>query len=96
MLGAAAAKCVETLRQEGCDGQIIMVCQEPHNPYDRIKVTKVLDADGSKLQLRTDDFYKVVLWFNLYPSLTSCRRMSYTVTIIVFYLYNELFSYRRQ
>lgn len=60
MLGAAAAKCVETLRQEGCDGQIIMVCQEPHNPYDRIKVTKILDADGSKLQLRTDDFYKVV------------------------------------
>uniref|UniRef100_A0A1B6EXH2 Rieske domain-containing protein n=2 Tax=Cuerna arida TaxID=1464854 RepID=A0A1B6EXH2_9HEMI len=56
--GAAAAKCVETLRQEGCDGQIIMICKEPYNPYDRIKVTKVLDADISKIQLRGDNFYK--------------------------------------
>ncbi|XP_046670742.1 apoptosis-inducing factor 3-like isoform X3 [Homalodisca vitripennis] len=56
--GAAAAKCVETLRQEGCDGQIIMICKEPYNPYDRIKVSKVLDTDISKIQLRGDNFYK--------------------------------------
>jgi len=56
--GAAAAKCVETLRQEGCDGQVIMVCKEPYNPYDRIKVNKVLDSEPAKIQLRSDEFYK--------------------------------------
>lgn len=36
-----------------------MVCKEAYNPYDRIKVTKVLDASIAKFQLRSDDFYKV-------------------------------------
>ncbi|XP_054272168.1 apoptosis-inducing factor 3-like isoform X3 [Macrosteles quadrilineatus] len=56
--GAAAAKCVETLRQDGFDGRITMVCKEPYVPYDRIKVSKMLDSEPSKIQLRPEDFYK--------------------------------------
>jgi len=55
--GPSAAVCVETLRHEGFTGRIVMVCKEPYLPYDRIKLSKAMDSDISKLQLRTQDFY---------------------------------------
>ncbi|KAK3928509.1 Apoptosis-inducing factor 3 [Frankliniella fusca] len=56
--GAAGACAVETLRQEGFSGKIIMVTSEQALPYDRIKLSKMLDADITKLQLRQESFYK--------------------------------------
>lgn len=56
--GAAGACAVETLRQEGFSGKIVLVSSEPALPYDRIKLSKMLDAELSKLQLRPESFYK--------------------------------------
>lgn len=56
--GPSGATCVETLRQEGFTGSITLVCKEDALPYDRVKLSKALDIDVAKLQLRTSDFYK--------------------------------------
>ncbi|XP_069966083.1 apoptosis-inducing factor 3 isoform X4 [Bactrocera oleae] len=55
--GPAAAVCVETLRQEGFSGRIVMLCREPCLPYDRIKLSKGMDIPLDKLEFRTADFY---------------------------------------
>ena len=41
LLAPAAASCVETLRQEGYTGRIVMISKEPYLPYDRTKLSKV-------------------------------------------------------
>lgn len=56
--GPAGATCVETLRQEGFTGKITMICKENYLPYDRVKVSKSMDVDIEKIQLRSDAFYK--------------------------------------
>jgi len=56
--GPAGAICVETLRQEGFQGDIVLVCKESFLPYDRIKATKAMDFDVEKAQFRNDQFYK--------------------------------------
>lgn len=55
--GPAGAVCAETLRQEGFTGRIVMVCKEDVVPYDRVKVSKVLDFDIQKAVLRPLLFY---------------------------------------
>ncbi|XP_011251245.1 apoptosis-inducing factor 3 isoform X2 [Camponotus floridanus] len=55
--GPAGATCAESLRQEGFTGRIVMVCRENVVPYDRIKVSKVLDFDVQKAALRPPKFY---------------------------------------
>jgi 3-phenylpropionate/trans-cinnamate dioxygenase ferredoxin reductase subunit len=40
--GLAGQRCAETLRHEGFDGPIRMVCAEPHRPYDRPPLSKQL------------------------------------------------------
>lgn len=56
--GPAGATCVETLRQEGFEGQITLVCKENYLPYDRVKVSKAMDFNIESAQFRTDQFYK--------------------------------------
>ncbi|XP_011684461.1 PREDICTED: apoptosis-inducing factor 3-like isoform X2 [Wasmannia auropunctata] len=55
--GPSGATCAESLRQEGFAGRIVMVCREQAVPYDRIKVSKVLDFDVQKAALRPPSFY---------------------------------------
>lgn len=55
--GPSAAACVETLRQNNCTGRVIMISKENALPYDRVKISKALDADILKLQLRSEEFY---------------------------------------
>ncbi|XP_053986029.1 apoptosis-inducing factor 3 isoform X1 [Hylaeus volcanicus] len=55
--GPAAATCAESLRQEGFTGNIVMVCKENTVPYDRVKVSKVLDFDIEQAALRPQSFY---------------------------------------
>ncbi|KAL0115388.1 hypothetical protein PUN28_010724 [Cardiocondyla obscurior] len=55
--GPSGATCAESLRQEGFTGRIVMVCRENVVPYDRIKVSKVLDFDVHKAALRPLLFY---------------------------------------
>ncbi len=55
--GAAGAVAAETLRQEGYAGRILLVMNEPHLPYDRIKLSKNLSATADQLYLRSHEFY---------------------------------------
>ncbi|XP_011630678.1 apoptosis-inducing factor 3 isoform X2 [Pogonomyrmex barbatus] len=55
--GPAGATCAESLRQEGFTGRIVMVCRENVVPYDRIKVSKILNFDVQKAVLRPPTFY---------------------------------------
>ncbi|XP_046386365.1 apoptosis-inducing factor 3 isoform X2 [Ischnura elegans] len=56
--GGAGACCVETLRQEGFSGRIVMITAENHLPYDRPKLSKMLDTSAAKISLRTPEFYE--------------------------------------
>ncbi|XP_071789425.1 apoptosis-inducing factor 3-like [Asterias amurensis] len=57
--GGAAATCVETLRQEGFKGRVVIATKEKHLPYDRTKLSKALTSSGEELALRKPDFYNV-------------------------------------
>lgn len=56
--GPAGALCVETLRQEGFKGRIVLVCKEQALPYDRVKTSKALDVKLESITFRTASFYK--------------------------------------
>lgn len=55
--GPSGGVCVETLRQEGFSGRIILVCKEEYLPYDRVKVSKAMDFDVHKNEYRNIGFY---------------------------------------
>ncbi|KAM4699305.1 apoptosis-inducing factor 3-like isoform 1-T2 [Discoglossus pictus] len=55
--GPAALVCAETLRQEGYTGRIVMVTREKHVPYDRPKLSKVMNANPVDIYLRPVEFY---------------------------------------
>lgn len=44
--GLAGQRCTETLRSQGYDGPIRIVCAEPHLPYDRPPLSKELLTDA--------------------------------------------------
>ncbi|RXG50774.1 Apoptosis-inducing factor 3 [Armadillidium vulgare] len=56
--GAAGAKCVETLRQEGFKGKIMLITAEKTIPYDRPKLSKAMHLDADSILLRQPDFYQ--------------------------------------
>lgn len=56
--GAAAATCVETLRQEGFTGKIVMATKDKYPPYDRPKLSKNFAATGDSISLRKPEAYK--------------------------------------
>ena len=64
-LGGAGHGCAETLRQEGFTGQVIMITKEKYIPYDRTKLSKAMNSHGSKLALRSEEYYKVCILFGL-------------------------------
>lgn len=55
--GVAAQVCAETLRQEGFTGNLKMVTNEEHYPYDRPMLSKALGTEASKIVLRDSEFY---------------------------------------
>lgn len=56
--GPSGGICVETLRQEGFTGRIILISKENALPYDRIKLSKAMDVKLSNIEYRTKDFYE--------------------------------------
>lgn len=56
--GPSGGVAVETLRQEGFTGRIVLICKENALPYDRIKISKALDTTVDKLQFRQASFYE--------------------------------------
>lgn len=57
--GPAGTCCVETLRQEGFDGRVVLITKENHLPYDRTKLSKALNSDANIIALRSQQFYNV-------------------------------------
>jgi 3-phenylpropionate/trans-cinnamate dioxygenase ferredoxin reductase component len=59
--GLAGQRCAETLRRSGCEEPIVMVCGEPHRPYDRPPLSKdvLSEADlQDTLSFRSVDWYE--------------------------------------
>lgn len=55
--GPSGAVCAENLRAKGFTGRIVLVSNESILPYDRPKLSKLMDAKPDSLQLRTQQFY---------------------------------------
>ena len=55
--GPSGAICVETIRQNGFTGRVVLICKETSLPYDRVKVSKAMEAPPEKIQLRSQSFY---------------------------------------
>ena len=58
--GQAGMQIAVSLRDEGFDGSITMVGEEPHGPYQRPPLSKAYlagEADEESLELRTPEFY---------------------------------------
>jgi NADPH-dependent 2,4-dienoyl-CoA reductase/sulfur reductase-like enzyme len=59
--GLAGQRCAETLRRGGYEGSILMVCGEPHLPYDRPPLSKDLLLDAAVeegLSFRSHGWYE--------------------------------------
>lgn len=59
--GHAAGAFADALRKEGYGGEIMLVGQEPHAPYQRPPLSKAYlagDMDAQRLSLRPDSFYE--------------------------------------
>ncbi|NXS26489.1 AIFM3 factor, partial [Pomatostomus ruficeps] len=54
--GVASLVCAETLRQEGFTGRIIMATNEKHVPYDKSKLSKVMNLTAEDVYLRKPEF----------------------------------------
>ncbi len=58
--GAAGEYAAEALRQNGCEGRIVMITREKETPYDRPNCSKEYlmgEAPDEWMFLRSDDFY---------------------------------------
>ncbi|KAH8412807.1 hypothetical protein KR009_005852 [Drosophila setifemur] len=56
--GPSGAVCVETLRQEGYKGRLILVCREKYLPYDRIEIMDSSHNGIDQLCYRNEQFYR--------------------------------------
>lgn len=59
--GQAGTQVAVTLREEGFSGQITLVGDEPHPPYQRPPLSKAYlagEADDTSLELRNEQFYR--------------------------------------
>ena len=58
--GLAAQRCVETLRREGDDSRITLVCDEPQRPYDRPPLSKeaLSEPEVPDTSLRPEEWYE--------------------------------------
>nr|XP_057943613.1 apoptosis-inducing factor 3 [Doryrhamphus excisus] len=55
--GVASLICAETLRQENFGGRIVMVTRDDLLPYDKTRLSKVMNVDSESILLRRMDFY---------------------------------------
>ncbi|XP_072518265.1 apoptosis-inducing factor 3 [Salminus brasiliensis] len=56
--GCASLICAEVLRQENYGGRIIMVTRDDLLPYDKTRLSKVMNVHSSSIMLRRIDFYQ--------------------------------------
>ncbi|KAK2873017.1 hypothetical protein Q8A67_022914 [Cirrhinus molitorella] len=63
--GAASLMCAETLRQENYGGRIIMVSRDDLLPYDKTRLSKIMNAESDSLLMRRVEFfhkYDIEVW----------------------------------
>ncbi|XP_005452714.1 apoptosis-inducing factor 3 [Oreochromis niloticus] len=63
--GAASLICAETLRQENFGGRIIMVTREDLLPYDKTRLSKVMNVESDSILMRRMEFfhqYDIEVW----------------------------------
>ncbi|XP_069002266.1 apoptosis-inducing factor 3 [Embiotoca jacksoni] len=63
--GAASLICAETLRQENFGGKIIMVTRDDLLPYDKTRLSKVMNVENDSILLRRMEFfhqYDIEMW----------------------------------
>ncbi|XP_071398873.1 apoptosis-inducing factor 3-like [Centroberyx affinis] len=63
--GAASLICAETLRQENYGGRIIMVSRDELLPYDKTRLSKVMNVESNTILLRRVEFfhqYDIEVW----------------------------------
>lgn len=59
--GQAGYQCADSLRQEGFDGSITLIGEEPTPPYQRPPLSKAYllgESDAARVQFRTADYYE--------------------------------------
>ncbi|KAM4627151.1 apoptosis inducing factor mitochondria associated 4 isoform 1-T2 [Polymixia lowei] len=56
--GPASLVCAETLRQNCYQGRIVMVTKDTLPPFDKPKLSKVMNLDSSNILLRSSDFFQ--------------------------------------
>uniref|UniRef100_A0AAV2J9I7 Rieske domain-containing protein n=1 Tax=Knipowitschia caucasica TaxID=637954 RepID=A0AAV2J9I7_KNICA len=56
--GATSLSCAETLRQENYSGRIIMVSRDYLLPYDKTRLSKVMNVQSESILLRGMEFYQ--------------------------------------
>ncbi|KAJ9123231.1 hypothetical protein QFC22_001426 [Naganishia vaughanmartiniae] len=80
--GAGAHHTMESLREHGFKGKIVMISKETAPPFDRTKLSKALITDASKLVWRTNDELKDDFKVELHTStsVTSINSDAKTVT----------------
>ncbi len=81
--GLAAQRCAETLRRSGYDGQLRIICGEPHVPYDRPPLSKaVLAGAEDGLAFRPTAWYEehgVELLLGRHAMALDCERREVTL-----------------
>lgn len=55
--GPAGLVCAETLRQEGFQGNIVLISNENYLPYDRTKLSKAMNVAVEQILLRPKEFF---------------------------------------
>ncbi|XP_062393426.1 apoptosis-inducing factor 3 [Sardina pilchardus] len=63
--GCASLVCAETLRQEKYGGRIIMVTRDDLLPYDKTRLSKVMNVESDSILLRRMEFfhqYDIEMW----------------------------------
>uniref|UniRef100_A0A673XFP2 Apoptosis inducing factor mitochondria associated 5 n=1 Tax=Salmo trutta TaxID=8032 RepID=A0A673XFP2_SALTR len=65
--GSASLVCAETLRQENFGGRIIMVTRDNLLPYDKTRLSKVMNVENDSILLRRMEFfhkYDIEVWLS--------------------------------
>ncbi|XP_072301897.1 apoptosis-inducing factor 3 [Eucyclogobius newberryi] len=66
--GATSLSCAETLRQENYSGRIIMVSRDYLLPYDKTRLSKVMNVQSESILLRGMEFYQkydIEVWLKI-------------------------------
>ena len=81
----AAAQLAPSLRQEGWEGKIIVIGDEPHRPYHRPPLSKAFmsgERTADELQIRSEKLYeKNDIEFKLNTRVSSINRKDKTITL---------------